>query len=190
MKTGAFSCLLLYLQHLEYYLWYNTLFLNKYVLNKAQEYAWGAGQWGLVLLPIGGLDCKASAWDSGDLGLIPGPGRSPEEGNGNPLQYFCLENPMDGGAWCRLLSMGLQRVGHNWATSLSLLLSKSTVVSWLPVFLASSLEYTRQQQQPKKALGTHCWVIPLGPEAPSPVYHFISTIYVLLNTMPRVLSST
>ena len=35
------------------------------------------------------------------------------EGNGTPLQYSCLENPMDGGAWCRLLSMGLQRVRHN-----------------------------------------------------------------------------
>ena len=34
-----------------------------------------------------------------DLGLIPGSGRSPGEGNGNPLQYSCLENPMDGGAW-------------------------------------------------------------------------------------------
>ena len=36
---------------------------------------------------------------AGDLGLIPGLGRSPGEGNGNPLQYSCLENPMDGGAW-------------------------------------------------------------------------------------------
>ena len=35
----------------------------------------------------------------GDLGSIPGSGRSPGEGNGNPLQYSCLENPMDGGAW-------------------------------------------------------------------------------------------
>jgi len=48
-----------------------------------------------------------------DLGLIPGLGRFPGEGNGNPLQYSCLENPMDGGAWCRLLSMGLQRVRHD-----------------------------------------------------------------------------
>ena len=40
------------------------------------------------------------------------------EGNGNPLQYSCLENPMDGEAWCRLLSMGSQRVGQDWATSL------------------------------------------------------------------------
>ena len=36
-----------------------------------------------------------------------------EKEKGNPLQYSCLENPMDGGAWCRLLSMGSQRVGHN-----------------------------------------------------------------------------
>ena len=42
---------------------------------------------------------KASAYNAGDLGLIPGSGRSPGEGNGNPLQYSCLENPMDGGAW-------------------------------------------------------------------------------------------
>ena len=42
---------------------------------------------------------KVSAYNSGDLGLIPGLGRSPGEGNGTPLQYSCLENPMDGGAW-------------------------------------------------------------------------------------------
>ena len=42
---------------------------------------------------------KASAHSAGDLGSIPGLGRSPGEGNGNPLQYSCLENPMDRGAW-------------------------------------------------------------------------------------------
>ena len=47
----------------------------------------------------GGSDGKESAWSVGDLGLIPGLGRSLREGNGNPLQYSCLENPMDGGAW-------------------------------------------------------------------------------------------
>ena len=46
----------------------------------------------------GGLYDKASAYNAGDLGSIPGLGRSPREGNGNPLQYSCLENPMDGGA--------------------------------------------------------------------------------------------
>ena len=47
----------------------------------------------------GGSEDKVSACNVGDLGLIPGSGRSPGEGNGNPLQYSCLENPMDGGAW-------------------------------------------------------------------------------------------
>ena len=47
----------------------------------------------------GGSEVKASAYNAGDLGSIPGLGRSPGEGNGNPLQYSCLENPMDRGAW-------------------------------------------------------------------------------------------
>ena len=47
----------------------------------------------------GGSEIKASACNVGDLGSIPGSGRSPGEGNGNPLQYSCLENPMNGGAW-------------------------------------------------------------------------------------------
>ena len=47
----------------------------------------------------GGSEVKASARNAGDLGSIPGSGRSPGEGNGNPLQFFRLENPMDGGAW-------------------------------------------------------------------------------------------
>ena len=47
----------------------------------------------------GGSDGKASAYSAGDPGLIPGSGRYPREGNGNPLQYSCLENPMDTGAW-------------------------------------------------------------------------------------------
>ena len=46
----------------------------------------------------GGSDGKASGYNVGDLGSIPGSGRSPGEGNGNPLQYSCLENPMDGKA--------------------------------------------------------------------------------------------
>ena len=47
----------------------------------------------------GGSEVKASACNAGDLGSIPGLGRSTGEGNGNPLKYSCLENPMDGGAW-------------------------------------------------------------------------------------------
>ena len=47
----------------------------------------------------GGLDGKEPAYNVGNPGLIPGLGRSPGEGNGRPLQYSCLENPKDRGAW-------------------------------------------------------------------------------------------
>ena len=47
----------------------------------------------------GGSDGKESACNAGDLGLIPGLGRSPGEGDNYPLQYFCLENSMDRGVW-------------------------------------------------------------------------------------------
>ena len=46
-----------------------------------------------------GSEGKETACNVGDSGLIPGSGRPPGEGNGNPLQYSCLENPMDGRAW-------------------------------------------------------------------------------------------
>ena len=58
----------------------------------------------------GGSDGEESACNAGDPGSILGSGRSPGVGNGNPIQYSCLENPMDGGAW--------QATGHgvtkNW----------------------------------------------------------------------------
>ena len=62
----------------------------------------------------------ANAGATGDTGLIPGSGRSPGGGNGNPLQYACLENPMNGGAWWTT-SMGSQRVRHDWARTVILL---------------------------------------------------------------------
>ena len=58
---------------------------------------------------------KESACDAGDLSLIPGSGRSPGEENGNQLQYSCLENPMDRGAWQAIVH-GVARVGHDLAT--------------------------------------------------------------------------
>ena len=57
----------------------------------------------------GGAEVKASACNVGDLGSIPGSGRSPGEGNGNPLQCSCLENLMDRGAWWEL--GGLESTG-------------------------------------------------------------------------------
>ena len=58
----------------------------------------------------GGSDGKESACNAGDPGSVPGLERSPGEGHGNPLQYLCLENPMDRGAW---------RATVLWVTQLS-----------------------------------------------------------------------
>ena len=65
----------------------------------------------LLGVPGGSLS-KESACNTGDPGLISGLGRSPGERNGNPLQYSCLENPMDRGAWWAT-AYGPQRVGHD-----------------------------------------------------------------------------
>ena len=68
----------------------------------------------------GGKMAKESACDAGDargVGSIPALERSSGEGSGNPLQYSCLENPVDSGAW-QLQSTGLKRVGHDWVTEL------------------------------------------------------------------------
>ena len=72
--------------------------------NKEYKVYWNAADkiisniWYIVGFPCDS-DGKASAYNAGDLGSIPGSGSSPGEGNSNPLQYSCLENPMDGGAW-------------------------------------------------------------------------------------------
>ena len=56
---------------------------------------------------------KESACDAGNTGSTPGSGRAPGGGNGKPLQYSCLKDPMERGFWPQ--SMGLQRVGHDWS---------------------------------------------------------------------------
>ena len=76
----------------------------------------------------------ANAGDSRDAGSIPGLGRYPREGNGNPLQYFCLENPMDWGAG-RLQSTGLQRVRYDWG-DLACTHLKETVASLISLITA------------------------------------------------------
>ena len=80
--------------------------------------------WAGAGIPIsgfpGGLEVKASAWNSGS---IPGSGRSPGEGNGNPLQYSCLENPMEGGAWWA----AVYGVAQSWARLKQLSSSSSSL---------------------------------------------------------------
>ena len=63
----------------------------------------------------GGSVVKNTPANVGDMGLIPGSGRSPEGGTGNPLQYSCLENAMDRGAWWATVH-GVARVGHDLET--------------------------------------------------------------------------
>ena len=70
----------------------------------------------------GGSDGKESSWNTEDVGSIPGLGGSLGEGNGNPLQYSCLGNPMDRGA-DGLWSTVSQRVRHAWVTNTYLLTS-------------------------------------------------------------------
>ena len=64
-----------------------------------QESNWGLPYCRQILYQSGKPDGKESTCNEGDLGSIPGSGRSPGEGNGNPLQYSCLENSMDREAW-------------------------------------------------------------------------------------------
>ena len=72
--------------------------LNGHEFEQSSRDAEAQGSLGCYDFP-GGSGGKASVYDAGDPGLIPGLGRSLGEGNGNPLQYYCLENPMDRGAW-------------------------------------------------------------------------------------------
>ena len=76
----------------------------------------------------GGSDGKASVYNVGDLGLILGSGRSPGERNGTPLQYYCLENPMEGGAW--------------WATDHGVVKSQTRLSNF------TSLHFMRGASQP------------------------------------------
>ena len=64
----------------------------------------------------GGSVVKNLPANTGDVGLIPRSGRSPEGGNGNPPQYSCLGNPRDRGAWSGYHPWGCKRVGHNLVT--------------------------------------------------------------------------
>ena len=79
-----------------------------------QESNWGLPYCRQILYQSGKPDGKESTCNEGDPGSIPGSGRSPGEGNGNSLQYSCLENSMDRGG---LQSMGSQKVGKDCVTN-------------------------------------------------------------------------
>ena len=81
---------------------------------------------GLVFGFPGGSGDKESVYNAGDLGSIPGLGKSHGGGHGNPLQYSCLENPHGQRTLKGLPSMGSQRVGHDWVTKHTQLNKKLT----------------------------------------------------------------
>ena len=113
-----------------------------------------------TLFPCGSA-AKESACNAGDLGLIPGLGRSPGERKGYPLQYSGLENSVGCIAWKipwteepgRLQSMGSLRVRYNWATSLSLFTFMHWRRKWqpTPVFLPG------ESQGQRSLVGCHLW---------------------------------
>ena len=76
----------------------------------------------------GGSEGKESACSVGDLGLNPGSGRSPGKGNGNPLQYSCLENSVDGGAW--------------WATVYGVAESSCSAASFIPPIVSLCISFS------------------------------------------------
>ena len=99
----------------------------------------------------GGSDCKASACNVGDLGSIPGSGRSPGEGNGTPLQYSCLENPMDRGAWQATVH-GVVKSQTRLATSLHFIIQMGEKMNYflfqgtLRILASRSLIWQRRKQ--------------------------------------------
>ena len=92
------------------FFYYNILCTKCFHRCTNPKYPW---TWGSLR---GSVSIK-SACSAGDLCLIPGYGRSPGERNGYPLQYSCLQNSMNRGAWKAAEAMGLQIVRHNWATN-------------------------------------------------------------------------
>ena len=93
--------------------------------------------------PPWGLNDKESACQAGDEGLIPASGRSPGEGNGNPLRYSCLGNPMDRGAWWGYSPWGHKRVGHDIATKRQQRCSIVCAQHGLSIWVVSSLVWWR-----------------------------------------------
>ena len=101
----------------------------------------------------GGSGGKEFACSAGDLGSIPGSGRSAGEGNDYPLQCSCLENPMDRGAW-QAKSTGSQTVRHDWATNTSLqatereaIKRRAYVLETLRITLLFSQVFYKKQQK-------------------------------------------
>ena len=125
----------------------------------------------------GGPDGKASDCNAGDLGSIPGSGKSPGGGHSNPLQYSCLENPTDRGAWQATQSMGSQRVGHDWVTN------THTVTLWWAFLLVSSLRVLCVLASTQN-LTSAPTIASLAPGLPDQGEHTVSVTWPLFQMLP------
>ena len=97
---------------------------------------------------------KESACNAGDVGSIPGSGRSPGEGKGSPLQYSCLENPLDRGAW-RATVHGVTRVRHDLVTKSPSSMSKKHVMEVNHPHSGNAAKLTDMEFGPYKVKATH-----------------------------------
>ena len=108
----------------------------------------------------GGSEVKASACNAGDLSSIPGSGRSPGEGNGNPLLYSCLENPMGGGAWWATV----HRVAKSWTLLNDFTFTIAFINYWLD---CKFLKYFQYLAISIKIEGTHTQLIAISLRYPN-----------------------
>ena len=90
----------------------------------------------------GGSDGKASAYNARDPGLIPGSGRSPGEGNGAPLQYTCLENPMDEAWWATVHGVAKSQIQLSNFASHHSVVSKSLNVKYVVLHICCLVSFT------------------------------------------------
>ena len=105
----------------------------------------------------GGSESKESACNAGDLGSIPRSGRSPGGGHGNPLQYSCLENPMDGGAWWATV----HRVTKNQTRLSDFTFTFTKAISWTSLVAQTVKHLSTMWETRVRALG---WEDPLEKE--------------------------
>ena len=91
----------------------------------------------------GGSDGKASAYNAGDPGSIPGLGRFPREGNGNPLQYSCLENSMDRGAWWAIV----HGIAESHMTEQLHGILQARILEWVAISFSRGFFQPRNQTQ-------------------------------------------
>ena len=124
------------------------------------SYITGFGRW----FP-GGSDCKECAWNAGDPGSIPGLGRYPGEGDGHPLQYSCLENSMDRGAW----QSTVHGVTKSWTQLSGYHFFISTIATW-EAPQAGRLRHFSKQKLPfctLKLVALWCviWTLSVAPKS-------------------------